>query len=55
MGANIGTSVTNTVVSLAHVTRREEFQRAFAGATVHDFFNWIAVLIFFPLEYFTKG
>ncbi|MBW2397406.1 MAG: Na/Pi symporter, partial [Deltaproteobacteria bacterium] len=35
MGANIGTSVTNTLVSLAHVTRREEFQRAFAGATVH--------------------
>ena len=53
MGANIGTSVTNTVVSLAHVTRREEFQRAFAGATLHDFFNWIAVLILFPLEYFT--
>jgi len=53
MGANIGTSVTNTIVSLAHVTRREEFQRAFAGATVHDFFNWLAVLILFPLEYFT--
>ncbi len=50
MGANIGTSVTNTMVSLAHVTRREEFQRAFAGATVHDFFNWLAVLILLPLE-----
>jgi len=50
MGANIGTSVTNTLVSLAHVTRREEFQRAFAGATVHDFFNWMAVLVLFPLE-----
>lgn len=50
MGANIGTSVTNTLVSLAHVTRREEFQRAFAGATIHDFFNWIAVLILLPLE-----
>ena len=53
MGANIGTSVTNTVVSLAHVSRREEFQRAFAGATLHDFFNWLAVLILFPLELFT--
>jgi len=53
MGANIGTSVTNTLVSLAHVSRREEFRRAFAGATVHDFFNWMAVLILFPLEYFT--
>ncbi len=50
MGANIGTSVTNTLVSLAHVTRREEFRRAFAGATVHDFFNWLTVLILFPLE-----
>ena len=50
MGANIGTSTTNTLVSLAHVTRREEFRRAFAGATVHDFFNWLTVLILFPLE-----
>ncbi len=53
MGANIGTSVTNTLVSLAHVSRREEFQRAFAGATVHDFFNWLAVLILLPLELLT--
>lgn len=50
MGANIGTSVTNTLVSLGHVTRREEFRRALAGATVHDFFNWLTVLILFPLE-----
>lgn len=50
MGANIGTSVTNTLVSLGHVSRRLEFQRAFAGATLHDFFNWMAVLILLPLE-----
>ncbi len=50
MGANIGTSVTNTLVAMAHVSRREEFQRAFAGATVHDFFNGLAVLLLFPLE-----
>ena len=50
MGANIGTTVTNTLVSLAHVTRPEEFRRAFSGATVHDFFNWMAVLILLPLE-----
>ncbi len=50
MGANIGTSVTNTLVSLGHVTRREEFRRAFAGATLHDFFNLITVAILFPLE-----
>lgn len=50
MGANIGTSVTNTLVSLAQITRREEFRRAFAGATIHDFFNLLTVLILFPVE-----
>jgi solute carrier family 34 (sodium-dependent phosphate cotransporter) len=50
MGANIGTTVTNTMVSLGHLTRREEFRRAFAGATLHDFFNWITVLVLLPLE-----
>ena len=50
MGANIGTSVTNTVVSLGHITRKHEFERAFAGATVHDFFNILAVIILLPIE-----
>ncbi len=50
MGANIGTSVTNTLVSLAHANRPEEFRRAFAGATIHDFFNWISVLVLLPIE-----
>ncbi|GEA61649.1 Na/Pi symporter [Vibrio comitans] len=50
MGANIGTTVTNTLVSLGHLRCKEEFKRAFASATVHDFFNLLAVLIFLPLE-----
>lgn len=50
MGANIGTSVTNTLVSMGHITRPIEFRRALAGATVHDFFNLISVLVLFPLE-----
>jgi len=50
MGANIGTSVTSTLIALGHVTRSDEFRRAFAGATVHDFFNLLAVAIFLPLE-----
>jgi len=50
MGANIGTSVTNTLVSLGHVTRGQEFARAFAASTVHDFFNIFAVLVLFPLQ-----
>ena len=50
MGANIGTSVTNTLVSVGHIGRRDEFKRAFAAATVHDFFNLLTVLIIFPLQ-----
>ena len=50
MGANIGTTVTNTIVSLGHVNRENEFRRAFAASTIHDFFNVLAVLIIFPIE-----
>uniref|UniRef100_A0A8C2D1R5 Sodium-dependent phosphate transport protein 2B n=1 Tax=Cyprinus carpio TaxID=7962 RepID=A0A8C2D1R5_CYPCA len=50
MGANIGTSVTNTIVAVMQAGDRNEFRRAFAGATVHDFFNWLSVLVLLPLE-----
>merc|ERR1712139_151120 len=47
MGANIGTSVTNTIVSHVHITDGDEFKRGFQGATVHDAFNFLTVLSFF--------
>ena len=50
MGANIGTTVTNTIVSIGHINKRTEFKRAFAASTVHDFFNILAVIIVFPIE-----
>ncbi len=50
MGANIGTTITNTLVSLGSVRQSAEFRRAFAAATVHDFFNVIAVAILLPIE-----
>lgn len=50
MGANIGTTITNTIVSLGHVRKGDEFRRAFAAATIHDFFNLLSVFIFLPLE-----
>ena len=53
LGANIGTTITNTLVSLGSIGRRAEFRRAFAAATVHDFFNLMAVIIFLPLQVFT--
>jgi sodium-dependent phosphate cotransporter len=54
MGANIGTSVTNTLVSLTQIQRETEFKRALSAATVHDFFNLLAVLVIFPLQYLTN-
>ena len=50
MGANIGTTITNTLVSLGHVTNRTEFKRAFAASVVHDFFNICSVIVIFPIE-----
>ncbi|KAJ9465779.1 hypothetical protein DIPPA_19196 [Diplonema papillatum] len=50
MGANIGTSVTNTIVSIAHLNSPAEYRRAFTGAVFHDMFNWLTVGIFLPLE-----
>ncbi len=50
LGANIGTTVTNNIVALGHITRRLEFRRAIGGATVHDFFNIVSVAVLFPLE-----
>ncbi|MBZ0268325.1 Na/Pi symporter [bacterium] len=50
MGANIGTTVTNTMVAVTSMNRREEFRRSFAGATMHDFFNLLALAILFPIE-----
>lgn len=53
MGANIGTTVTNTLASLGAIRRSEEFRRGFAGATMHDMFNVLAVALLLPLELLT--
>ncbi len=53
MGANIGTTITNTIVALAHVRNSDEFRKAFVGATMHDFFNLMAVVLLFPIELLT--
>ena len=55
MGANIGTSVTSTIVAIGHIPRKAEFQNAISSATVHDFFNLIVVALLFPIEYFTRA
>lgn len=52
MGANIGTTITAAIISIGHIRLRAEFERAFTGATVHDFFNLCTVAILLPLEIF---
>ncbi len=51
MGANVGTTLTSTLVSLNYITKKREFRKAISAATVHDFYNIILVAILFPLEY----
>jgi sodium-dependent phosphate cotransporter len=53
MGANIGTSVTNTIVAIGQMGDGGQLERAFAGATVHDMFNFLSVLILLPVEVVT--
>jgi sodium-dependent phosphate cotransporter len=50
MGANIGTTVTCAAVSVGHITRNEEFERAYAGANVHDLFNLLSVIVILPIQ-----
>jgi len=50
MGANIGTTITAVLVAMGFVGRRGRFRRAFACATMHDFFNILTVATLFPLE-----
>ncbi|XP_067652889.1 sodium-dependent phosphate transport protein 2B-like [Haliotis asinina] len=50
MGTNIGTTITNVLVSLGQIGDRDRFRRAFGGATLHDMFNWLTVLVLLPIE-----
>ncbi|HMJ69688.1 MAG TPA: Na/Pi symporter [Cyclobacteriaceae bacterium] len=52
MGANVGTTITSTIVSLGFITKKKEFRRAVSAGTYHDFFNILTILILFPLEYY---
>ena len=53
MGANIGTTITNTIVSLLQFQNQNQLADAFSGATVHDLFNFLTVAILLPLEVLT--
>ena len=50
MGANVGTTLTSTLVSMSYVTKAAEFKKAIAAGSVHDIFNVLTVILIFPLE-----
>lgn len=50
MGANIGTTITSTLISIGFLNKRKEFRKAIAAGTQHDIFNILVTLILFPLE-----
>jgi hypothetical protein len=50
MGANVGTTITAMLVSLAHISDPDELERAFAGSSMYFIFNFLTITILFPLE-----
>lgn len=50
LGANVGTTLTSTLVSFTFITKTKEFSRALSAGISHDLFNILNVVILFPLE-----
>ncbi len=50
LGANIGTTLTSSLVALSFVTTKNAFRRAISAGVIHDFFNIILTIIILPLE-----
>lgn len=53
MGCNVGTTFTGQLVALSRIGNKDQLERVFAGACVHDMFNYFSVVIFLPLEVLT--
>jgi sodium-dependent phosphate cotransporter len=50
LGANIGTTLTSSLVALGYVNNKSAFRRAISAGVVHDFYNIILTIILLPLE-----
>lgn len=50
LGANVGTTLTSTIVALGFISDRFAFRKAISAGVIHDFYNIILVIILFPLE-----
>jgi sodium-dependent phosphate cotransporter len=54
MGANVGNTVTNSVIALSHLRSATALERAISGATVNDLFLLLSILFFLPIEIFSN-
>lgn len=50
MGANVGTTITPMLVSLAHISDTTEIMRAFSASSMYFAFNALTIIVLFPLE-----
>ncbi len=50
MGANIGTTITSTLVAFSFIMKKTEFRKALSAGVLHDIFNILTVIILLPLE-----
>jgi solute carrier family 34 (sodium-dependent phosphate cotransporter) len=50
MGANIGTTITSTLVAFSFIMKKGEFRKALSAGVLHDIFNILTVIILLPLE-----
>jgi len=51
MGANIGTSITNNLVSMGTMRIRRQFRLGYTAALMHGNVNLFTVMVLFPLEW----
>jgi len=54
MGANVGNTISNTILALAHFMNTNELERVVAGASVNDFYFFYAIIVFLPIEAASK-
>lgn len=50
IGANVGTTITSTLVSLGYITKTAEFKKAVSAGVCHDLYNIIMAAFILPLE-----
>ncbi|WP_162416697.1 Na/Pi symporter [Cyclobacterium roseum] len=50
MGANIGTTLTSTLVAFGYIMKKKSFRKALSAGVLHDLFNIISVILLLPLE-----